>query len=134
MVTICELIEPDEPAIWPIVAQAGVSSVVTLLAGAEQQSRFVIDEKGGAPRLPDIPPRGERPWDRPAIEDLQRRYAAHGFTLAAIEDTAPLDRARLGLPGRDEQIEHVVDQIEAMGACGVPVLCYNWMALSSWAR
>jgi mannonate dehydratase len=134
MVMICELIEPDEPSVWPIVTQAGVSSVVTLLAGAEQQSRFVIDENGGAPRMPPIAPKGQRPWDRPAIEELQRTYAEQGFTLAAIEDTAPLDKARLGLPGRDEQIQHVIDQVEAMAACGVPVLCYNWMALSSWAR
>jgi mannonate dehydratase len=134
MVTICELIEPDDPSIWPIVVQAGVGSVVTLLAGAEQQSRFVINGSGAAPSLPGIPPPGERPWDRRAIEDLQRTYAAQGFSLAAIEDTAPLDKARLGLPGRDEQIQHVIDQLEAMGACGVPVLCYNWMALSSWAR
>jgi mannonate dehydratase len=134
MVTICEMIEPDEPSIWPIVAQAGVRSVVTMLAGAEQQSRFVIDESGAAPKLPDIAPPGQRPWDRLAIEELQRTYAEHGFTLAVIEDTAPMDKVRLGLPGRDEQIQHVIDQIEAMAACGVPVLCYTWMALGSWAR
>src|SRR3954447_10063475 len=120
MVTICEMIEPDDPSIWPTVAQAGVRSVVTMLAGAEQQSRFVISTTGAPPVMPEIPPRGQRPWDREPLAALQTMYAEHGFDLVVVEDTAPLDKARLALPGRDEQIEHVIDQIQAMGALGIP--------------
>jgi mannonate dehydratase len=134
MVTISEMVEPDDPAIWPVLQQAGVRSVVTMLVGAEQQSRFVVNQKGAPPTLPPIPPRGERPWDLEPIRAVQKLYADQGFDLVAIEDTAPLDKARLALPGRDEQIEHVIDQIRAMAACGISVLCYNWMAVTSWAR
>lgn len=63
-----------------------------------------------------------------------RIFADHGFTLVAIEDTPPMDKVRLGLPGRDEQIDQIITQIRAMGKLGVPTLCYNWMALSSWGR
>jgi mannonate dehydratase len=54
--------------------------------------------------------------------------------LSAIEDTAPMDNVRLGRPGRDAEIERIITQIRAMGELEIPVLCYNWMALSSWAR
>jgi mannonate dehydratase len=134
MVLICEMVEPDDPSIWPIVAQAGVRAVVTMLVGAEQQSRFVVSASGAPPVLPEIPPAGQRPWDLEPLRAVKNLYAEQGFDLVAVEDTAPLDKARLGLPGRDEQIQHVIDQIEAMGALEIPVLCYNWMALSSWAR
>src|SRR5581483_4428802 len=103
-VTITEMVEPDDPAIWPVVAQAGVTRVVTMLVGAEQQSRFVVSQTGEPPALPPLAPRGERPWEQPALEGVQRLYREQGFELVVVEDTAPLDLARLGAPGRDEQI------------------------------
>ncbi|MEX2441917.1 MAG: mannonate dehydratase, partial [Pontimonas sp.] len=57
-----------------------------------------------------------------------------GFRLVAIEDTAPIDKIRLGLDGRDQQIEQVIEQVRAMGSLGIEVLSYNWMACGSWAR
>lgn len=131
---VCEMVEPDDPELWQIVAQAGVTTVVTMLAGAEQQSRFVVSQSGAAPTLPTLAPKGQRPWELSALRSLQQTYADAGFRLVAVEDTAPLDLARLGLPGRDEQIEHVIDQVRAMGELDIGVLCYNWMALTSWAR
>jgi mannonate dehydratase len=133
-VILTELLEPSPDHTWTIVKQAGVTHSVALMAGAEQQSRFLSAIAGGSTvPFPLLPP-GERPWDKAGILALQELHASQGLTLTAIEDTAPMDKARLGLPGRDEEISHVIDQIRAMGACGIPVLCYNWMALTSWAR
>ena len=134
MVTLAEMLHPSPSPLWTLVAEAGIRDVVSLLDGAEQDARMRIDPDGRPPVLPPVPPAGERPWDLAAIRALQARYADKGFRVAAIEDTAPMDKARLGLPGRDEQIDHVIDQIRAMGVCGIPVLCYNWMAVTSWAR
>jgi mannonate dehydratase len=134
MVMVCEMVEPHDTGLWPIVAAAGISGVVTMLAGAEQQSRFVVSQSGAAPTLPPLAPKGERPWELAALRGLQERYADAGFRLVAVEDTAPMDAVRLGRPGRDEQVEHVIDQIRAMGQLDIGVLCYNWMALTSWAR
>ncbi len=46
----------------------------------------------------------------------------------------PMDKARLGVPGRDEEIEYVCTMLESMGAAGIPVWCYNWMAQFNWQR
>ena len=134
MVNVIEMLEPEPCPLWAVVAQAGVRDVVTMLDGAEQRARFVISRTGEAPVLPPLPPRGERPWDAGPLLALKRRYADHGFNLIAVEDTAPMDAIRLGLPGRDEQISHVIDQVQAMGECDIRLLCYNWMAVTSWAR
>lgn len=134
MVLITEMLDPTPAPLWDVVAQAGVTDVVTLLDGAEQQTRMVIGYSGTGRELPPLAPKGQRPWDKGPLAALQERYAERGFGIAVVEDTAPMDKVRMGLPGRDEQIEHVVDQVQAMGELGIPVLCYNWMAVTSWAR
>lgn len=132
---LAELLEPPTSATWTIVKQGGVDHVVTLLDGAEQQTRWLRGVAGRtAQEAPPLAPPGQRPWEKAAIAHLQDQYRGHGLELIAIEDTAPLDRARLGAEGRDTEIAHVADQIRAMGELGIPVLCYNWMAMSSWAR
>lgn len=134
MVNLVEMVEPTPEPLWQILRQAGITGVVTMLDGAEQQARFRISRNGAPPRMPELPPRGERPWEYPRLAELKARYAEHGFGLLGVEDTAPMDSIRLGLPGRDEAIQHILDQIAAMGRCEIPVLCYNWMAVTSWAR
>jgi len=134
MVNIIEMVQPTPSPLWAVIAQAGITDVVTMMDGAEQAARFVLHQGGEPPVVPAPPPRGERPWDQAPLAALQQHYADHGFRLVAVEDTAPMDLVRLGLPGRDEQISHIIDQVVAMGELEIPVLCYNWMAVSSWAR
>ena len=59
--------------------------------------------------------------------------ADHGFNVVGFEDTAPMDNARLGRAGRDEEIDNVIKQVEH-GPPGHSDAGYNWMALSSWGR
>src|SRR4029079_14324914 len=44
------------------------------------------------------------------------------------------DRLRPGLPGREDELEHALELIRAMGRLGIGVWCYNWMAVVPWAR
>lgn len=127
---LSELLQSHPEPLWNIVKQCGVDDVVALLDGAEQETRWLRADDPPPPRSADAEP----PWSESAIAEQQRRYAEYGLSIAAIEDTAPMDAIRLGLPGRDEVIEQLLVQIRAMGQLGIPVLCYNWMAVSSWAR
>ena len=42
------------------------------------------------------PAAGRAAWDRPALARLQAAYREYGLELAVIENTAPMDAARLG--------------------------------------
>jgi mannonate dehydratase len=135
MLRITELLTPTPGPLWKLVKQVGIDEVVSHLDGGEQQWRWPKSEtQNFTPRRYEAPPPGERPWERPALERLQRSYREYGLEVAVIEDTPPMDDIRLGLPGRDERIEWVCTQIRAMGDLGIGLLCYNWVAISSWAR
>jgi mannonate dehydratase len=137
VIGIAELLDPAEtsPA-WPLLKQIGIDRVVSLLESGEQRMRFLrgvsqLDEPG----VIDLETAGAEPcWSRRALERLKRQYEDAGFTLDVIEDNPPMDKIRLGLPGGDEQVEWFCDQLRAMGELGIPVLCYNWVAVYDWAR
>ncbi len=132
MIQLSELLQPTPSPLWRLVRQCGATHAVTLLAGAEQEARWL--RAGESPGSWVRPGRGDEPWGEAALRRLQAAYADHGLTLAVVEDTAPMDLVRRGLAGRDEQIEDVLTQIRAMGRLGIATLCVNWMTLTSWAR
>lgn len=131
MVQLCELLPPSPEPSWALLRQAGITEVVGVMRGAEQDQRMFASVSGGT--VGDRPADAS-PWSEAALRRDQETFADNGFTLVALEDTPPLDLARLGLPGRDEQIAHLITQVRAMGRLGIPTLCYNWMAVSSWCR
>jgi len=128
---LSELLSPRPDALWHLVKQCGVTDVVALLQGGEQDQRMLqsVGAEGYTAPLTSDPP-----WSKAAIQRDVEAFAADGLTVVAIEDTAPMDRVRLGHAGRDEDIDRIITQIEAMGDLGIPVLCYNWMPLTSWGR
>ena len=132
MIELSEMLAPRPEPLWKLIKQCGVDNVVALLNGGEQDQRMF--QSVGAGSHADATVGEDAPWSEAAIRRDRAIFADHGLTVVAIEDTAPIDKVRLGLPGRDEQIDHVITQIRAMGRLEIPVLCYNWMAVSSWAR
>jgi len=121
---------------WKLALQMGVTHAVTTLpfhvAGGHQASN-----SPGVPQpiVPvDVPPPEHRPWDFMPLLLMVQRFREAGITVSVIEASPPMHRARLGIEGRDEEIEWVITLIRNMGKLGIPVWCWNWMAVINWAR
>ncbi len=77
---------------------------------------------------------GTQAWDFLSLLHMKQRFADAGLTVSVIESSPPMDHIRLGTPGRDEEIEHISELLTNMGAVGIRVWCYNFMAAFGWLR
>lgn len=77
---------------------------------------------------------GETHWEFMDLLRLRTRCEDAGLRLAAIENVPRTfyDKVMLGLPGRDEQLEHLSTTIRNMARAGIPILGYNWMPNGVW--
>ncbi len=81
------------------------------------------------PKLP-----GTERWEYEDLLALRERCEAYSLRIEAIENT-PIsfyEKAMLGLPGRDEQIENYQATIRNMGRAEIPILGYHWMSNGVW--
>jgi mannonate dehydratase len=115
MLEIAEFISPTPSPVWKLAKQAGVDLAV-----------------GGLP-FDSLRP-GEGVGDHAPLLRMKERYEEGGFQLVVIEARPPLNKAKRGLPGRDEEIATVCTLIESMGRLGIPVWCYEWMTDFNWVR
>ena len=65
---------------------------------------------------------------------IKNQIEAYGMRLSVVEGYLPIESTKLGPPERDLEIEQVKTLIRHMGAAGIPLLCYNFMAGSDWSR
>src|SRR5262245_50237449 len=116
MIEIAEFLPPTPSPLWKLAKQAGVDWAVGGLP---------FDERlNGA----------DAPWDYLPLLRMKQGYENGGFKLEVIEARPPLNLAKRGLPGRDEEIATVCTLLENMGRLGIPVWCYEWMTDFNWLR
>ena len=120
MLRIAEiLLEPRPTAAWAQLRQLGITEATGVLP------RGSVDWRAHAP---------EQPWELGPLTLYKQQVADAGFRLAVLEDNPPMDRLRLGLDGKEEELEAVLELLRVMGKLGIGVWCYNWMPVVSWSR
>src|SRR5204863_7360347 len=70
---------------------------------------------------------GRIPWEEARLKEMMDRLKAAGLTLGNLM-IAGFPNAIYGRPGRDEEIEKVIQSIRVAGKVGLPVVEYNWYA------
>lgn len=106
---------PATPTItWDLAKQAGVTHAV---------SGVPLDDAGQP--TPDLN----------ALLWQQARFREAGLELAVLETAFPwAQHAKYGGPNAEAEIECCCELIRNMGKAGIPVACWNWMAVFNWTR
>lgn len=99
--------------VWTLAKQCGVDFVV------------------GSINLNPVPNTGkdQQPFSYVSLARTKAAYEDAGFKLEVIESRPPMEKIKLGLPGRDEEIDVVCELIRNMGALEIPVWCPAWMPI-----
>jgi mannonate dehydratase len=84
-----------------------------------------------APELTGLP----APDDLPTLRLIRDRFANAELKLIGLEgDEFDMRRIKLGLEGRDVDLERYRTMLRNMGELGIGLLCYNFMATIGWFR
>ena len=113
MLKLAEVLKPTPDLLWDLCRQLGVTTAVSGMGLVEGN---------------------EAPWSLPALRRVKDSFDQGRFDWQVIESWPPMQEIRLGGPGRDEEIGYFCELVRSMGALGVPVLCYNFMAVIGWTR
>ena len=113
MIKIAEYFPSEPTQLWKLAKQVGVNHAVG--------------------RLPDAEP-GELPWEPAPMRRMTERFESAGLELEVMEAAPPMQKIRLGLDARDEEFDQFATLIRSMGELGIPVICYNFMAIIGWTR
>lgn len=73
-------------------------------------------------------------WDLPELARAKARYNDFGYELSVMEGWLPIKGTRLGSEEGKLETARVLAMVENMGALGIGVYCYSWMANYSWMR
>ncbi|NKB70846.1 MAG: TIM barrel protein [Candidatus Latescibacteria bacterium] len=71
----------------------------------------------------------DQPWSLKSLRQVKETYEKCGFELAVWEGRPNMEKIKLGLPGRDEEIEVVCAMLRNFGELGIPVWCSMWMPI-----
>ena len=111
---LAEVLSNTPDRTWEFSKQLGVTCAVTR----------VPEEINGRPDA-----------DYLTLLRLKERFRNAGIDLLVLETAFPwAQHAKYGGPNADAEIETCCELIRNMGKVGIPVACWNWMAVFNWMR
>jgi mannonate dehydratase len=114
-IQLAELFTPDEDHKIRLARQIGITHGIvttTRVLGPVPRGRY-LDE----------------------LAKVQKQFANAGLIFAGTEShPVSAEKIKLGIDGRDEEIENYIAAIRALAELGVRLVCYNWMAGIGWFR
>jgi mannonate dehydratase len=114
-IKICLIWGDGEPHLVKLSEQIGVTHAIAGTAGALSR----------VPRSQYVD----------TVATIKKQYDSAGLTIAGVEShPVPAEKIKLGLPGRDEEIENYIAALEAFGKVGISMVCYDFMAGIDWYR
>ena len=123
--TLVEFVPPTPHPLWKLCLQMGITDVIVKVN----------------PSLTGLPD----PWRYETLSFLVSRLASAGLKVVGLEGD-PFDMAPIKEYGecngqdarcpssREEALAHYCELLESMGRLGIPLLCYNFMVGTGWAR
>jgi len=114
-IQLSEILNPGEQSRWKLAKQVGVNHAIVTVTNIL----------------------GKTPRDQyyPVLKQVKENLAAAGLNFAGVEShPVPSEKIKLGIAGRDEEIENYIACIKALAQIDVRMVCYNWMAGLGWYR
>ena len=66
---------------------------------------------------------------------MKEAWSKVGLNFNVVEGPPSLgEKTKLGLEGRDEEIDNFITLMKSLSKAGVDVICYNWMPVIGWYR
>ena len=118
---LVEFVPPKPHPLWKLCLQMGITDVIVKVN----------------PSLTGL----SDPWRVGTLSFLVGRLASAGLKVVGLEgdpfDMSPIKN--FGADGvadvaREEALAHYCELLESMGRLGIPLLCYNFMVGTGWAR
>ena len=100
-------------------------------------SNLRLAKQIGADEICTCPPREgyrEPYYEFQHVLNIKNQIVEAGLDWTVVETMHVSDTVKLGLPGRDEEIENLCRSVRSLGAAGVDTAVYTWSAVFGWTR
>ena len=122
------------------VKDAGIELCLAYFWGIEVQKVALAKQMGVLGAVGGINPgmvgmQGEKNYEYKVIKAVKEAWEKEGLSLKVVEGPPSLNiQTKLGLAGRDEEIDNFITFIKNIASLGIDTVCHNWMPVISWTR